>query len=58
MSKKISFNDFGNFTPKEIMKKYNVNARQMEQQLSSHLYGATRKETQEMYHTVYDAKEK
>lgn len=58
MTQKIKWNDFGNYTAKEIMKKYKVTPRQMEQQLSSHLYGATRKETKEVYQTVYDAKEK
>lgn len=53
--KRISFKDLGNYTPKEIMQKYKITPRQLEQSLSHEIRGASKKETKEIYHKVYDA---
>ena len=52
---KIKWHELGNYTSKELMKKHRINPRQLEQQLSREIKGASRQETKEIYKKVYDA---
>lgn len=52
---KIKWNELGNYTSKELMKKHRINDRQLEQQISREIKGASRSEVKEIYKKIYDA---
>lgn len=53
MEKKVSWNDLHEAPAKELMKHYNLSERQLQQQLTRHLYGATHADRQQVYKDVY-----
>lgn len=53
MEKKVTWNDLHDAAPKELMKHYNLSERQLQQQLTRHLDGATHKDRQQVYKDVY-----
>jgi len=52
---KIKWAEYGQYTSRELMQKHRINARQLEQQVSREIRGATHQETKEIYKKVYDA---
>jgi len=53
MERKVTWNDIQNGNPREIMNKYNLGERQMEQAVRKHLDGASRKEMKDVYNKFY-----
>ena len=50
---KVTWNDLQNATPKELKTKYRLNDRQLEQQVRSHMDGASSQERRDMYSKVW-----
>lgn len=56
MEKKVTWNDLHEGSPKELMEKYKLDERGLQQHLNRHLDGATHAERQSMYKATYDNK--
>lgn len=54
MKLKVTWNDLHQAYPKELMKTYKLNERQLQQQLTKHLDGATQKDRYKLYEDVYN----
>lgn len=50
---KVTWNDLHDAPAKELMKKYKLTERGLQQELTKHLYGATPKDRQDLYKTTY-----
>lgn len=51
--KKVTWNDVHEATPRELKKIYGLNDRQLEQQVRSHLDGASASERRAIYEKMY-----
>jgi len=56
--KRISWYELQSMHPTELKQKFKINDRQLEQSLRTHLDGATANERREVYHQVWDSKNK
>ncbi|HEY2811750.1 MAG TPA: hypothetical protein VGJ00_10240 [Rhabdochlamydiaceae bacterium] len=55
---KVSWNDLFSATFKELKKTYKLSDRALEQAVGKHLDGANASEKRQMYHTVWDKRDK
>lgn len=54
--KRVKYNDFRNGSPKELMKFYKLNDRQLEQAIRRNNEGANKKDLEKVYSDIYDKK--
>lgn len=53
MEKKVTWNDLHEAKASDLMKHYNLTERQLQQQLTRHLDGASHNDRQQVYKDVY-----
>lgn len=56
--KRVTWNDLYNATFRELKSTYNLNDRQLENQVRTHLDGADAKDRRDVYKAVWDKKDR